>query len=189
MKNLVRRTFLALSSCLILSSCATGSSARVEYDPEFDFGNYRSFAWESENPMKVVKAIAEPRDSLQPQIMASIQTRLESAGYEQVSTSAEADFLLSFTVGSREISAAQTAGSPSADTSARGGWATAYQGGSNADYAQGMLAIDIADVAQGRPVWRGMHGFNILHLDQDYVSNLIDSAVDDILSNFPPDAP
>ena len=185
MKRLIQVTFLTVTCALMCACAATGSSARVEYDSAVEFDKYRNFAWESDNPMKVAKAIAEPQDSLQPRIMTAIRTRLESAGFEQVDTIAEADFLLSFTVGSREMSAAQT----SADTVGRGGWATAYHGGSTADYAQGMLAIDISDAEQQRPVWRGMHGVNILHSDQDYVDSLIGNAVDEILSNFPPDAP
>lgn len=189
MKRLIQVTFLTVTCALMCACAATGSSARVEYDSAVEFDKYRNFAWESDNPMKVAKAIAEPQDSLQPRIMAAIRTRLESAGYEQVDSVAEADFLLSFTVGSREMSAGNTASSPSASTVGRGGWATAAQGGSTADYAQGMMAIDISDAKQQRPVWRGMHGVNILHSDQDYVDSLIGNAVDEILSNFPPDAP
>ena len=187
MRAVFKTTFLSTALVVLICSCASGSTARVEYDSEIDFASYSKFAWRSANPMTVNKSVSQPKESLQPRIMASIRQRLESAGFEAVDTVEQADFLLAFTVGSREMSAGETAVSTSADTAGRGGWATAYRGGANADYAQGMLAIEISDAAQLRPVWRGMHGMNILQADDDYVNTLIDTAVDNILSNFPPD--
>jgi hypothetical protein len=187
MSTVFKATLVSAALVVLICSCATGSTARVEYDSEFDFSSYSKFAWRSENPMTVGKSVSEPKESLQPRIMASIRKRLESAGYEAVDTVEQADFLLAFTVGSREMSAGETAVSTSADTAGRGGWATAYSGGANADYAQGMLAIEISDATELRPVWHGMHGMNILQADDDYVNTLIDRAVEDILSNFPPD--
>ena len=187
MKTVFKATLLSAALVVLICSCATGSTARVEYDSELDFSSYGKFAWRSENPMTVSKSVSEPKESLQRRIMASIRQRLESAGYEIVESVEQADFLLAFTVGSREISAGEKAVSTSAETAGRGGWATAIHGGANADYAQGMLAIEISDATQLRSVWRGMHGMNILQADEDYLNTLIDRAVDNILSNFPPD--
>jgi len=187
MRAVFKATFISTALIALICSCATGSTARIEYDSELDFSSYGKFAWRSENPMTVGKSVSQPKESLQPRIMASIRQRLESAGYEVVESVEQADLLISFTVGSREMSAADTSTAQSVETAGRGGWATAIHGGANADYAQGMLAIDMFDAAQSRPVWRGMHGVNVLQDDESYMDTLIDSAVDNILSNFPPD--
>jgi len=86
MRAVFKTTFLSTALVLLVCSCASGSSARVEYDSEIDFSSYAKFAWRSENPMTVSKSVAEPKASLQPRIMASIRQRLESAGFEAVDT-------------------------------------------------------------------------------------------------------
>lgn len=188
MRRSIPITLIAPILALLMSSCAATSTARIDYEEDWQFNNYQSFTWVSENPMKVAKTIAEPKKSLQPRIMAAIRANLESAGYNYVDETGAADFLLSFTVGSRDKSGVGVAPSESSETGGRGGWATAYNGGgTNIDYAQGMLAIEVIDAVEQRPVWRGMHGMNILDADEAYVNALIDTAVATIFDDFPPD--
>ena len=136
--------------------------------------------------MKVVKVVSTPRATLQPTVMAAIRTHLETAGYKYVDDATAANFLLSFTVGSREKAGAAYS-SDSVGTSGRGGWATAYYGGAaGAAYAQGMLAIDVFDANDRQPVWHGVTGKTITEDNRDNMSSLIDGVVASILADFLP---
>jgi hypothetical protein len=186
-RRIIWAVLLTILVSLTVSGCAANSTAHSDYDDKVKFSNYQSFAWLSENPMKVAKVVSSPKTTLQPAIMAAIRTHLESAGYEYASVAAEADFLLSFTVGSREKIDRESYPSMSSGPVGRGGWATAYYGGgSAAAYTQGILAIDIFDAAEQRPVWHGVHGKKITAEDRADMDAVIDAAVASILANFPP---
>jgi hypothetical protein len=169
-----------------MQACASTPSANIDFDSSVDFSKYQSFTWLSENPMKVVKVVSAPRATLQPAVMAAIRTHLEAAGYKYVDDASAAEFLLSFTVGSRENANAAYS-SDSVGTSGRGGWATAFFGGATGvAYAQGMLAIDVFDANDRQPVWHGVGGRTITEDDRDNMSSLIDGVVASILADFPP---
>lgn len=170
-----------------IQGCASSSTAQNAYDDEVDFSNYQSFTWLSDNPMKVATVVSSPQSTLEPAIMAAIRSQLESAGYEFVSAAASADFLLSFTVGSREKIDRESYPSTASGPVGRGGWATAYYGGgSAAAYTQGILAIDIFDAADQRPVWHGVHGKNLTEEDSADMEAAIGETVASIFADFPP---
>ena len=171
---------------LTICGCSTTPLVQVDFDDDAKFASYQSFAWISENPMKVSKVVAEPKGSLQPTVIQAIRTHLESDGYRFVTNRQEADFLLSFTVGSRESINRDSYPSMSTDPGGRWGWGTAYySGGENAAYAQGMLAIDVFDAKQQRPVWHGRYGKNLRESDREEMPRVIDEAVAFILADFP----
>ena len=142
-------------AALAISGCATQGSGNADYDVSHDFSSYKTFAWISDSPMKVGPVLADPRDSLEPSIMDAIRASLEAKGYEMVERDAKPDFVVSFTVGSREK--VRPAGYPSMQPQPGGrwSWGTAYHGGEEgAKYTQGVLAIDIFDATAKRPVWQ-----------------------------------
>jgi hypothetical protein len=171
---------------IALLGCSATPSAKVDYDSSNDFATYQSFTWLSENPMKVAKVVSAPRSTLQPAIKAAVLAYLEKAGYQFVSDETSADFLLSFTVGSREEIGGDSYSSTSAGTGGRGGWGTAYfPGGDGTSYTQGMLAIDVFDAEERRPVWHGVTGKKISESDRDRMETVIEEAVESILTEFP----
>jgi hypothetical protein len=172
---------------LAISGCAATPPASVDFDTDVNFANFQSFTWLSENPMKVSSIAEEPRESLQPNVMQAIRNHLESSGYRFVTARQEADFLLSFTVGSRELINRDSYPSMSTDPGGRWGWGTAlYSGGENSAYRQGMLAIDVFDAKAQRPVWHGRYGKNLRASDREEMPRVIDEAVASILADFPP---
>jgi hypothetical protein len=185
------RVFQALAVAavfaVLLSACAASTGANVDFDSSSDFSNYQSFAWFSKNPMKVGKAIAPPKKTLEPAVMAAIRAHLEASGFAYVEETSSADFLLSFTVGSREKIGPDAYASESSAVGGRGGWATAYYGGgSGAAYTQGVLAIDIFDASERQPVWHGVAGKRISEEDSENMTRIITEVVASILGNFPP---
>jgi len=184
---MTRFVVTAIATAVVTIGCASSPSAKVDFDTAHDFSAYESFSWHSENPMRVGKTTSQPRSSLQPSIMAAIQSNLESSGYRYVADASAADFVISFVVGSREKTVPNESPTTSCNQGAIGGWSTAYCGGGDGtSYSQGVLAIDIFDASERRQVWHGVAGQLISAMDREDMSELIDSIVADILSNYPP---
>ena len=86
----------------VIGGCASTFEANYDHDSNQDFSGYQTFAWISKNPMKVGQATTVPNPLLEPRIMAALESELVAKGYRKVSAPAAADFVLSFTIGSRD---------------------------------------------------------------------------------------
>lgn len=190
----VRMCFLNLVFAAMLAGCASGFKANYDHDPANDFSGYRNFAWISEHPMKLGATSGAPNPLLEPRIMTAIKEAMAAKGYVFTSDAKRADFVLSFTVGSREeikvdsypsMSAGYRGGYPS-----HWGWGGAYYGfgteTSVRQYTKGVLAIDMFDVEERRPVWHGVVTKSISKSDREDVPATIRAAVAAILVGFPP---
>ena len=188
MRNTVSQLPVLLCiAVLALSGCATQGGGNADYDKAHDFSAYETFSWISDNPMKTGPMLRDPRDSLEPTIMGAIQASLEGKGFRMVERSQSPNFVVSFTVGSREK--VRPAGYPSMKPEAGGrwSWGSEYHGGEEgAKYTQGVLAIDVFDVAEKRPVWHAVTGKRVDDSDVEDVQKVIDEAVSELLSSFPP---
>jgi hypothetical protein len=179
--------FFVVIGQLSLAGCAATTPSNTDFDSDINFSEYQSFAWLSENPMKVAKVAVAPRATLEPSVMMAIRSQLEASGFVFSADSATADFLLSFTVGSRAEIDRESYPATSSSPGGRGGWATAYYpGGTGAAYTQGVLAIDVFDADELRPVWHGVYGKKIREDDREEMDVIVAEAVASILSKFPP---
>jgi len=179
----------------LLGACASTFEATYDHDANNDFSNYHTFAWLSKSPMKVSQSIATLNPLLEPRIMSALEFALVAKGYKWVAEPASADFVISFTVGSRDeikvdsypsMSAGYGMGYPR-----HWGWGGAYYGYATTEtsvrqYTKGMLAVDIFDVKERRPVWHGVAEKTINESDRENLEATIKAAVDAILAGFPP---
>ena len=179
----------------LLGACASTFKATHDHDAGHDFSNYQTFAWISKNPMKVGQTATVPNPLLEPRIMSALEKALVAKGYKWVGDAASADFVISFTVGSREEIKVDSYPSMSAGYGRaypRGwGWGGAYYGVSTTEtsvrqYTKGMLAVDIFDVKERRPVWHGVATKTINESDRENSDETIKAAVDAIVVGFPP---
>ena len=185
-----------LASAALIAGCATGFQATSDHDPAADFGAYKTFAWVSDRPMKVGATDRIPNPMLEPRIMSAIESALAAKGYSAASNLESADFALSFTIGSREEIKVDSYPSMSAGYTGFGyprhwgAWGGAYYGyGTETNvrqYTKGMLAIDVFDVAEKKPVWHGVATKTINESDRQDAEGTIRAAVDAILASFPP---
>ena len=128
--------------------------------------------------------------------MVTVESALGTKGYRLIPDAESADFVLAFTVGSREEIKVDSYPSMSAGYAGYGyprhwgGWGGAYYGvgteTSVRQYTKGMLAIDVFDVASRRPVWHGVATKTIYESDREDAGGTIQAAVDAILEGFPP---
>ncbi len=189
------RTAVLLLIASLTTGCATTFNATHDHDSSHDFSGYETYAWISDNPMKIGPTVVVPNPLLEPRIMRAVEAALEARGYSQASQPAEADFVLSFTVGSREnirvdsyptMSVGYSSGYPS-----HWRWGAAYHCCETTEtrvreYTTGMLAIDVFDVEERRPVWHGTASKRVDESDREDIEATIRAAVEAILEGFPP---
>lgn len=185
--------FVIAVMAAFLSGCASGFKATHDHDPEHDFSAYQTFAWISARPMMVGATAGARNPLVEPRVMSAISDALVTKGYTKVDEAKSADFVLSFTVGSREeirIDSYPTGYGGYGAYGRRGGWGGAYYGygghTSVRQYTRGVLAIDIFDVKKRQPVWHGVADKTISESDREDMVGTIKAAVDAILAGFPP---
>ncbi|MDH3614095.1 MAG: DUF4136 domain-containing protein [Gammaproteobacteria bacterium] len=178
--------------CAALAACASTFKATYDHDAGHDFTNYQTFAWISKNPMQVGATNRIPNPMLEPRIMSALEEALGAKGYQWVKKAEDADFVMSFTVGSREEIKIDSYPSTYAGYGAAypRRWGGAYYGyGTETNvrqYTKGMLAVDVFDVKERRPVWHGVAEKTINEADREDAEGTIKAAVDAILAGFPP---
>jgi hypothetical protein len=177
-----------------LVACATGFKATYDSDPSHDFSGYQTYAWISENPMIVGPTDRVPNPLLEPRIMATVERGLTAKGYNKIDDTEKADFVLSFTVGSREEIQVNSYPTTYAGYGYRGGWGwggSYYCMGMATEtqvrqYQKGMLALDVFDVDEHRPVYHAVATKSITDSDRKKMDETIQAAVDAVLAGFPP---
>ena len=183
---------LAAIAAATLTGCASGFQATYDHDPSHDFSAHKNWAWISEHPMTVGQTSRLPNPLLEPRIMAAIESNLAAKGYTKGDDAGAADFAVAFTVGSREEIKVDTYPSMYAGYGYPRGWGGAYYGmgygteTSVRQYQKGMLAVDIFDVAEKRPMWHGVATKSITESDRKKMEETINAAVTAVLGGFPP---
>ena len=126
--------------------------------------------------------------------MRAVESALAAKGYRQVQDPKSADFVLSFTVGSREKIKVDSYPSMAMGYSTaypgHWGWGASYHCCASdtqvRQYTTGILAIDIFDVQERRPVWHGAASKTINEKDIKNMESTVKVAVDAVLKGFPP---
>lgn len=190
------RGTLLLTVAVCLGACASSFEAMYDHDSSADFTAYETFAWISEHPMTVGATDRAVNPLLETRIMNAVDDALKAKGYRYVPQPESADIALAFTVGSRDEIKVDSYPSMSAGYAGAGyprhwgGWGGAYYGygtqTSVRQYTKGMLAVDIFDVSERKPVWHGVAEKSINESDREDAEGTIKAAVAAVLAGFPP---
>lgn len=173
---------------LSLSGCATIQSGS-HYDEAASFAGYRSFSWIADDPM-IVGIGESPSVSplTQKKIVDAIAGELTRKGFIYRADRGAADFVLSYTVGTRERIEATSY--PSAY---RGAWGWHLYGRYYYEtevvhrmYTEGTLGVDVFDGKTKQPVWHGWATKTISTSDRQDPSPAIEKAVTALFAEFPP---
>jgi hypothetical protein len=178
------RSACALLLAWFIVGCA-GVRARSDFDPDARFAAYRSFVWlDAEQGTLAGGAGTEGADPLlERRIREAIDSHLEARGFRRVDDLAEADFVVSFTLDSREKIRIQSGPSIGGPYFGYGIW---YAGSSltATSYTEGTLAIDVFDGRSQLAVW---HGWASKRIDESANrADLVEAVVAAILAKFPP---
>lgn len=173
----------AVAVAAALAGCS-GMNVYSDFDPTAvdDMKAYRTYSW-----LPLPKERRRDADQLvSKRIMAVTDQALSAKGYERAQTSAP-DFLVGWHGAIDKKLQYNTV-----NTYYGYGWG--YWGGVGAsrtyatEYHEGSLIIDIVDARTNELVWRGVAQSEVYpQSDPDYRNRQIESAVNKILSQFPPD--
>ncbi len=194
------RTALSLLVVLTLSACAATLKSSVDVADHAEFGELRTYAWITDQPMFASNAAApEVVNPLNEQrIRAAIEEQLENKGYRRVSID-QADFVVAFTLGARERVRVQQYYNDlgygyygyhrgfGRFGRGIGGFGRGFDGfGSSVSvrtFTEGILVVDIFENTAKEAIW---HGSATKRLSRDDgTRGLIDEAVAVLLAEFP----
>ena len=193
------RPLLATVVVLTLSACASAIQSTVDVADQADFSNFQTYAWiTDESLIARSDATSELGYPLNEQrTRAAVERELARKGYRKVS-GAEADFVVSFTVGSR-VRVQQYYNNYGYSYHGyhhgftRYGYSRfGYPGyghyGSTASvytFTEGSLVVDIFDNRSKEAIWHGSASKRLSRKDKDNATQLIDQAIASLLIEFP----
>lgn len=191
MTNNYAKTKVVLAVLLLgamLSGCATMNGGS-HYDELATFGHYQTFAWIADNPLIGGAGDRPPISPLsQKKIVQAIEDELSQKGFTYTANPDQADFVVAYTVGTRERIDAT-----SYPNAYRGAWGWHMYGRHyyqaemvHRMYTEGTLGIDIFDGKTNQPVWHGWASKSVTSADRNDPSPVIRKAVTAIIKRFPP---
>jgi hypothetical protein len=171
----------------LLSGCATQLQVGSDYDRTATFRDFHTFT--------VMRREHSGLESpLNPLVAArvedAIRADLNQRGYVETSDPQAADFMIDFTIGSRERTDITSYPQPYAGWG-RGGprrWGGPYWGDplDVHQYREGTLSVDVFDAHSHRPVWHGWAKKELSDDDIEHSTGPVQSAVAAVLAKFPP---
>lgn len=171
---------------LFSGGCVSTIEAQCDYDYSQVFSTYKTFAWISDDPLiQVPGQHLEVSPLNRKRIVDAIESGLAAKGMQHVAQGEQADFVVSYTVGTRDRLDVQ-----SYPPLYRGPWHWGYPFfGRDVDarvYREGTLSIDIFDGRTHQPVWHGWARKELTESDIKHAADQIPKAVQKILFAFPP---
>jgi hypothetical protein len=180
------RTIAIVAAGTILTACATISTGS-HYDETTNFGAYQTFSWIDESPYIADDSSVRVDPLSQSKIQNAIRSELERKNYSITDDRDSADFVVAYTVGTREK--IQTTSYP---VGYHGSWGWHVHGSyyyvrENAEhrYTEGTLGVDIFDGKSKKPVWHGWAEKTITESDREDPSAVIKEAVAMLFESFP----
>ena len=181
----VSRASAVLFATVALQGCET-INAQSDYDKSFGFAGYDTFSWISEHPLVASEAGVSPL--AEQRLQRAFTDVMQSKGIRYVADAAQADFVVAFSLGSREKVSVTSTPMYGGYYTMRGAYwgAPYYQDVDVRQYTQGRLSVDIFDVKERRPVWHGFATKNLTESVRADPEPVIREAMAAILENFPP---
>ncbi len=188
--QLISKLWIILVSVLVVvaSGCATIKTGS-HFNESVNVEGYQTYSWISETPF--VGGTMESDISIsaltQKKIEDAIEAELRNKGYAFEEDRSQSDFLISYTVGTREKLVLD-----SYPNYYLGSWAWHVNGGSyygrnttSHIYTRGTLGVDVFDRRTDEPVWHGWAEKTITSDDRRDPTSLIKAGVNQLLTNFP----
>jgi hypothetical protein len=171
---------------LALGGCSA-VQVNADFDPGTDFSRYQTFSFITDDPL-LVADVAAVSPLLQGRLMRATQSELSAKGFRYTDDRANADLVVSFTLGARDK--VQVSSYPGRYYgSGVTGWSGPYFDEVEVrNYTEGTLAVDLFDVKTTAPVWHGWAVKAITPADRENAEQLIKELIAAILEQFPPDA-
>ncbi|MEY4762613.1 MAG: hypothetical protein RLZZ200_2469 [Pseudomonadota bacterium] len=181
---------LALVLLLAVTAC-TAPQPRTDVAAGASFGTYHRFAWYAEDALFQPGEGDKPLSLLNRQrVVEAIEATLAAKGFSRAERRDEADFLVAYSVGTRE----RISGTLLNDDFYRPWhWGWPYYGPNYGHHAatfdsrtEGRLAIDVLDAKTRKPVWHGVAPDTLATADLEQSGTRVVRAAQVVLDRFPP---
>jgi len=174
----------SMIAVLLAAGCASGPTIRSNMDAAAEFNSFRTFGF-----FQPLSTDTEQYQSLiSQQLIASTQRELEARGL--VLTDSNPDLLINFSANLDQrlrVTQSPSMTSRNMHPNWRGRYRTwpAYQPIEVRQYTLGTVVIDVVDASRRQLVWEGAATSRVTQRTLDGIGPILDSAVVDILRDFP----
>lgn len=177
---------MLLTVASILGACATINTGSY-VDDAADFTTYQSFSWIADGPYIATASDVRVNPLALSMIETSLQAQLQQRGYQFIADREAADFLVAYTVGTRDKIRME-----SYPVGYRGHWGWHdphshyyFRHVSAENYTQGSLGVDIFDNETGKPVWHGWAEKTVTEDDRTNPGPTIKDGIAKLFESFP----
>lgn len=176
---------------MVAAGCTATYEAKVDFDVNTDvnMSQYKTFSWLKDSKIMVASSDLNPVMKLR--IDKEIEQAFKAKGYVFEENSEKADFVVTYTVGSRDKIRVDTFPSSYHTNWAWGGGYYGRHYGMHMgtetrvrNYTEGKLAIDIFDVKSRQPAWHGSAIKRITKSDEENYEQTIKTIVNQVLAQF-----
>jgi hypothetical protein len=171
---------VAMTACVTIR---TGS----HYDETTNFGAYQTFSWIDDVPYISDDDAVRVSPLTQSKIQQAIRVELERKGYSFIKDRDAADFVIAYTVGTRDKIRVT-----SYPYDYHGAWGWHIYGSHyyvreyrEHSYTEGTLGVDIFDGESKKPVWHGWAEKTITASDRRDPGPVIQESVGKLFQSFP----
>jgi hypothetical protein len=174
MKAVLRLCLVPVSAALL--GCGSSMQVSTEFDPEANFAELGSYAWEVPSAEGERARMAPNRES-ERRIIEAVERELGRKGCRKVSS--DPDFLVAFVVVVEDSVDARTV-----ITDYKLGYVSRQP--EYHTYRKGTLVLFIAQAESRGVIWEGSASKTFESPDREEINEAIDKAVRSVLSGFPP---
>ena len=180
---LTSRWVVVAAIAVLLTACAS-LHVGSDFDRTVNMRDYHTFAWMPRDHHGTSNPLVAQRAH------DAIQEVLTGKGFIYAENSAQANFVVDFTIGSRERTDVQSYPAPYSGFGwgYHGWWGYPYWGNQVdvRQYREGTLSIDVFDARTHRPVWHGWAKKELTSADVEHSEGPVRAAVAAVLESFPP---
>jgi hypothetical protein len=171
----------------LLSGCATQLQVGSDYDRTATFRDFHTFTVMQREHI----GLETPLNPLvAARVEDAIRADLKEKGYVETGDAQAADFIIDFTIGSKERTDITSYPQPYAGWGWGGPrwWGGPYWGDAVdvRQYQEGTLSVDVFDAHSHRPVWHGWAKKELSDDDIEHSAGRVQRAVTAVLARFPP---
>ena len=178
------RLVLSMSLTLLLLTACSSVTVRTDFDPEYDFGSFKTYRWASTDEINPNDELAK-HPLVYKRVQAAVDQTMKEKGFRMIE-SGDPDVVVVVNAGVKErMQVHQTGGYY------RGWydpWWGPYGGQTHVSYyEEGTLVIDLVSWKSKELAWRGM-GTGILkdYRDSADMQKDLDATVAKIMVSYPP---
>jgi hypothetical protein len=149
-----RGALLVIFPLIAFMGCV-GPTVRTDFDPEADFGTFRTYAFAGMTDVNQGGVL--DNSLVRKRVERMVGRQLSSKGLQAVGVNDNPDLLVHYWVGVKDKQQVVSTGGAAGAYGWRGGygWGSGYGGVTTYEYTEGTLIVDLITPARNELVWRG----------------------------------